>query len=260
MYYYIFEPPQGPKDFERNAQIKELVSSLGIAGEMSTPTTGKGVEELVNQAIAKRYSTIVAVGGMALINQTARALEPYDVVLGIIPTVEHSDIAQLIGVSDWKSAAEQLKRRRFHLFHQGAINSQIHFLTPATVSIPGNSEYEIISERYQVKGKGGEIKITPAYTDTDSSTGSIKNGYSNLIIEILPKQQRKSKSFWKGFFNKSNPEILKSRFSVDSFSLSTEAGLPVSVAGSVLCTTPINCSTKSKEIKIIVGKGVSSKS
>lgn len=53
MYYYIFDPPQGAKEYERTAQIKELLSTLGIAGEMTSPIPGRGVEELVQIAIQK---------------------------------------------------------------------------------------------------------------------------------------------------------------------------------------------------------------
>ncbi len=39
MYYYIFEPALEAKEYERTSQIKEYLSSLGIAGEMTTATT-----------------------------------------------------------------------------------------------------------------------------------------------------------------------------------------------------------------------------
>lgn len=251
MYYYIFEPPQGAKEHERNAQIKELISSLGIAGEMATPSPGKSVEDLVGQAIAKRYSTIVAVGTVPLINQCARALEPYDAVFGIIPTVEHPDIANLIGVSDWKNAAEQLKRRRFHSFRQGVVNEQFFFLTPATLSLPEKTEYQVISGQYSFIGQGGEIRITPYFLENDSEPENDQNG---LIIEILTGSQTQKGGFLKSLFGKNSKIVSDSRFHLPSFQLLTDSGIPVSVAGSVLTSTPLICTTREKNLKLIVGK------
>ena len=58
MYYYIFEPPLEAKEYERTAQIKEYLATIGIAGEMTAPTPGRSVEDLIQLAIGKRLSLI----------------------------------------------------------------------------------------------------------------------------------------------------------------------------------------------------------
>lgn len=136
MYYCIFEPPVGPKEYERVAQIKSKLTELGIVGEMATPMPGKTIEQLVSNAVSKRYSTVVAIGGIALINQVVRAVEPYDLVLGIVPLTEHADITTLIGTSTWEAAADQLKRRRCQPVWLGEMNGGISFLTPARLVLP----------------------------------------------------------------------------------------------------------------------------
>ena len=247
MYYYIFEPPQGSKEHERNAQIKELLSTLGIAGEMVTPIPGRSIEQLVNLAITKRYSTVVAVGGINLINQTARALEPYDAVFGIIPTIEQGDISQLIKVSDWKNAAEQLKRRRFRLFHQGVLNGQTYFLTPATIHVPEECAFTLDTPEFTLKGQGGIITVTPQHIGQAEGVGAC------LSIDIRPTTTQRG-GFLQSLFGRQKQAPQESYFSVSSFGLSTDATLPVQIADTSLISTPITCAMSKKDLKLIVGK------
>lgn len=245
MYYYIFDPPVGTREYERTAQIKDYLSSLGIAGEMTSPTPGKSVEDLVHLAIAKRYSTIVAVGGMALVNRVARALEPHDVVFGIIPTVEHEDIVRLTGTNDWKSAADQLKRRRWHAIQLGLINKEICFLTPATIVLPSGMGYQLKTHSFTLEGVDGTITITPL-------GGSEME--SGLQVEIKANAAPAKRGFLSGLFGKTNPVPEDSVFTVPSLALATEQPIPVQVAGTDLTTTPIRCTTQAKSLKLIVGK------
>lgn len=248
MYYYIFDPPQGAKEYERTAQIKDLLSSLGIAGEMTSPIPGKAVEDLVNLAVAKRYSTIVAVGGMELINRVARAIEPYDVVFGIIPGAEHPDITDLIGVSDWKSAAEQLKRRRWQAFKLGLINNQTVFLTPATIPLSASTQYHIQTPTFDLAGVGGELTITPLRNTHEGAE-------SGLVVHVQPGPEPKHGLFG-GFFGKKSTAPEESYFTVAELTLQTSEPVPVLVANTELARTPIRCTTQKKTLKLIVGKGV----
>lgn len=246
MYYYIFEPPQGPKEYERTAQIKELLYSLGISGETTAPLPGRSVENLVELAIAKRYSTIIAVGSMNLINQVARALQSYEVVFGVIPTTEHPDITQLIGVSDWKSAAEQLKRRRIQLVRQGIINDEICFLTPAHLSLPPRCNFQLKTKEFSLKGRGRAITITPARLTEEQPK-------SHLLIEVEG-TPLKSRGFF-GLFSGRAATPTDSTFQVDALTISTDREAPVSLAGTILSHTPISFHSLDKPLKLIVSRG-----
>jgi hypothetical protein len=248
MYYYIFDPPQGAKEYERTAQIKELLSNLGIAGEMTSPIPGKAVEDLVQLAVAKRYSTIVAVGGMELINRIARAIEPHDIVFGIIPSMEHPDITELIGVSDWKSAAEQLKRRRWQSVKLGLINGETCFLTAATIMLEKDQVFELVAPGFTIKGMGGMITINPL-RNSESASG--------LVVDIEPLEAPK-KGLFSSLFGKKTEMPEESHFTVPKFTLRTNQSQPVWVANTSLAQTPITCTTQEKSLKLIVGKGVTS--
>jgi diacylglycerol kinase family enzyme len=246
MYYYIFEPPQGPKEYERTAQIKELLSQLGIAGEMAAPQPGRTVEDLVKIALAKRYSTIVAVGGMEIINRVARAMLSHDAVLGIIPVHNDPDVAELIGTGDWKIAAEQLKRRRWQHLQMGMMNTNICFLTPATITVPSSKELHVVSESFKLTATGpAVVRITPL-RDPESPV-------SGLLLDIV--SEAKPKSGLLSFFGTKEESPRSSHFRVQELSLTTSESYPVVVAGETLASTPITSTTEAKGIRLIVGRG-----
>jgi hypothetical protein len=246
MYYYIFEPQQGPKEYERTGQIKEFLSSLGIAGEMNAPTPGRSVEDLVAQAAAKRYSTVIAVGGIELVNRTARALEAYDIVFGIIPTHEHPDITRLIGVSDWKTAAEQLKRRRFQNVRMGSMNDSVYFLTPASVTLHPDTAFSITTGEFVMKSQGGSIIVTPDTLNEEDS--------GCLQVDILP-GPRVKRGFLGNIFNRTTPAPEASHLNLGWLDLHTTLELPIMVAGTPVCHTSVRFSTQNKSLKLIIGKG-----
>lgn len=248
MYYYIFDPPQGPKEYERTHQIKELVASLGIAGEMSTPTPGRTVEDLVKAALSKRYSTIIAVGGVPLINRTARALLGADVVFGIIPTVEHPDIAQLIGVSDWKLAAEHLKRRRFQSVRLGSLGEEQSFLTPAVVEVPAAQVFEISTKTFSLSGHGGKVVISPPRQEE----GEEEHG--RLSIDVLP-QAAPKKGLLSGLFKSAPTVPQQSHLELEQFELVTETPQEILIAGTSVASTPVRCGTHPTPLKLIVARG-----
>lgn len=246
MYYYIFEPPQGPKGYERTAQIKDYLSQLGIAGEMAAPQPGRSVEDLVKIAIAKRYATVVAVGGMELINRVARAILSHDAVLGIIPIQDDPDIAQLIGTSDWKTAADQLKRRRWQHIQLGSMNQTICFLTPATIEIGRHKTFHVESDNFELRAQGpAVIRIAPE-RDPESPV-------SGLVLDITGETRQKGGIL--KLFNSKQEAPQSSHFVVQELTLATEEPCHVIVAGEDLATTPITCTTETKGLRIIVGKG-----
>jgi len=241
MYYYLFEAQHGPKEYERVAQIKELLSSLGIAGEMATPAPGHGVEDLVASAIAKRYSTVIAVGGIELVNRVAHALEPYDAVFGIIPIFDHPDIARLIGTSDWKTAAEQLKRRRWRPIRLGSMNGSAFFVMPAHVEVPTDVSYEITGPDFVVTGLGQPITVVAA------EQLEVQIGESGIV----------KRGFLKSLFTDATVSTSVSEFRFDKFDLTCSREVTVKVAGVPMVVTPVQFRLQDKELKLIVGKGLS---
>ncbi len=239
MYYYIFDPPSGANEYERVAKIKERLSALGIAGEMTTPQPGRSIPELVQNALTKRYATIVAVGGVSLVNQVARAIAPHDLVFGIIPLAENQDLFRLINVTSWDAAAEQLKRRRWVHTQLGVLNQEIFFLTPATIQVPKSTSVTIETKDFElIDTSCAEIDITPA---------------EQLTVTLSPHEQ-KAGGILSGLLKKKTEAPRSSAFKATEVGIRTAAPLPVIVAGSEVCQTPITCSTESHKIRLIVGR------
>ena len=239
MYYYVFDPPQGPKEYERTAQIKEYLGTLGIAGEMVQTQPGRSVEQLVESALAKRYSTIIAVGGSELINRMAGALAPHDVVFGIIPLVEHEDIRTLIGTTDWKTAADQLKRRRWGICRVGLFSNGIVFLTAAHLDLGISHHFQISTNDFAIQGSGGLLTVTPAQ-DGDQAT---------LLVELTERTPEK-KRWWRQF-GKNESESPYTSLPLTEFTIETFPILPVTVAGIEVCQTPISLKSEQKTLKLI---------
>lgn len=245
MYYYIFDPPGASEDYEVIAKVKAKLSALGIAGEMTSPSPGRGVPELVENALAKRYSTIVAVGGMSLINQIAQIIESLDFVMGIIPIKDNPDIQKLIGATDWESAVDQLKRRRYVSLRMGVINRTECFLTPAVINLPANNTLSIKTKHFEAKADVSKVTITPEKSEEHSS---------NLIIEMDSEPIKSKKGFFSSLFTKeqkTNPTY--SRLFLPQVELTTNLPAKVEVAGVVMAETPIQVEVSSRPIKLIVG-------
>ena len=245
MYYYIFDAPTGPNDYQRSAQIKDRLTSLGIAGEMASPMPGKSVQDLVKNAIAKRYSTIVAVGNIALINQVAQAIEPHDVVLGIIPLHDQPDLCELIGASTWEAAAEQLKRRRWQPIRLGLIENVGCFLTPATVEVPHNEWLHLKTPQFDAKQSGGLLKVMTTRSEDEG----------HLSVEILFPSNDKP-SFLGKIFKRTGVEVNReSKFTTKSVHVATEKPLSILVAGEIVGQTPCRFTTQAKPLRLIVARG-----
>lgn len=247
MYYYIFEAGLDIKEREQIKQIKDYLSSLGIAGEMTTPTPSRNVEDLVELAAAKRYSTIVAVGGVTLINQVARALSAYPIVFGIIPLEKQGDLSHLIGASDWKSAADALKKRRLQSVQQGLLNDAFCFLTPATIQFGEEEIYTVDTSDFSFSATGGTVTISPGRGKAAETT--------SLFVEITQPVSASKKGLF-SFFSKKADLPQESRFSLTSLTLTTPTPRSVIVAGSEITQTPLTCSTEKTALKLIVAKGI----
>lgn len=246
MYYYIFDPPVGANDYQRTSLIKEKLSTLGIAGEMASPMPGRTVADLVHNAISKRYSTIVAVGDMPLINQVAQALEPYDAVLGIIPFHDDPDLAQLIGVHTWEEATEQLKKRRCQPVRLGLIKGGGCFLTPATIVVPPRDAIELDTPDFTARQEGGTVTIVPGQNQDDATE-------HGLLIRIDMAEQSKG-GFFSSLFGSKPPLPRNSQFTTSNLTVSTPTPLPVIVAGATMGQTPLTFTTQAKPVRLIVAR------
>lgn len=235
MYYYVFDPPRGPKEYERTAQIKAYLSQIGIGGETAQPQPGRSVEDLVASALIKRYSTLVAVGGISLITKMAASLKGRDAVFGIIPLFSHPDIAELIGSSEWKAAADALPRRRFQERRVGYINDSVPFITPARISLE-NKTAIVQAEHFELLLNSGVITLTP---ECEQIT----------LSHDLPLPQRS----WLQRFAKPNAATDRTLFHTSACTITSPVLTSVSVAGADVAQLPLDVQASTGILRIIVG-------
>ncbi len=65
MYYYVVDPPNNAQTPKIAQRLQELITPLGISGEIGIASPARSAEELTYMGVDKGYTTIIAVGGDA---------------------------------------------------------------------------------------------------------------------------------------------------------------------------------------------------
>lgn len=116
MYCYVVDPAVANQQPKLAAQIRAYLQQLGIAGEFAVPRDEQSVAQVVTQAMARNYRTIVAVGATSILDDVVAACAGTDVVVGYLPISKYPGVKELVGTTDWKAAADALRRRRYFPF------------------------------------------------------------------------------------------------------------------------------------------------
>lgn len=233
------DSPKNSSQKREQEKIKDALGFLGIAGETVTVSPARTVEELTNMGLAKKYSTIVAVGGDRLVNKIASMLQEKDHVLGIIPIEASTEICNLIGTDDIKTACENLRFRKVKNVDLSYIEPNKYFLTNINIdsSKPLNCHIEI--DNCEFKATATSIILEPDLTlnlqDDSLSAGVFKKSINWLFGK---KSDNNNTSIFKG-----------RRVKID-----TSESLPVLIDGEVIAKTPIVARIKPKVLKIIAGR------
>lgn len=246
MYYFIFDAPAGPNDLQKITKLKEILGELGIAGEMASPMPGRDVVALVENAISKRYSTIVAVGDTELVQAAAHAVAPHNVVFGIIPLHENSELFSLIGVKTREEACEILKKRRYHSVYFGAAESsigEVSFLSTASAQLP-NSTLTLTTQDSRLSiSNPGTLSITPASAALAEE--------ATFIVRLRQSHSPKKQSLLRRIIGSSSPSEHFTQFSCSTLSIEGVENTILSAAGSKIAVLPCKIKTSSEPLKLI---------
>ncbi len=195
-------------------------------------------EELAVMGLQKGYTTIVAVGGDAHINQIAARIIG-QAVLGIIPINAGPQVAELIGTNDMKPAAEFLKFRRLTtvstvllepetiLFLDGEINSS----KLAKISL-------VIDNRVR------------AYAYFNKATI-----HRSLELSLESTHLTEPKKMFGLFTVKTTEVKSESHFHGKSIRIVTDPELPITVAGKAIGMTPAHIRLVPESLKVITKRG-----
>lgn len=112
MYYYILDPPRSREEQKVVDDLRAKLTNLGIAGEFVMATPNRSIEEIAEIGVAKRYTTLVAVGSEKLINTVGLLLAGTPYTFGALPLENYTSLSLVANINNLDEAAEALKYRR----------------------------------------------------------------------------------------------------------------------------------------------------
>jgi len=238
MYYYILESPANRATRQTYQKLRDILTNLGIAGEMVAASPARTPEELTAMGIEKGYSTIVAVGGDHHINQVATSIMDR-AVLGIVPINATRQVTELIGLTDIRTAAETLKHRRLMTVPTVYIEPDLLLFLNAEIIPPKLAKISLVVDNRvrafayfnrAVVNRSLEIMIESTHlTEPKKVLGLFKTGGSVVRSESL--------------------------FHGKSVTLRTDPELPLLVAGRQIGKTPANLRLLPESLKLITRRG-----
>ena len=249
MYYYILEQPKNGSTLSIQKKIKNQLAFYGILGEISRVSPARSVEELTEIAIAKQYSTIVAVGSDQLINNIVSYINNRDCTLGIIPINTSNLMNQLIAVNDVKKACEALKERKIKTIDSVYIVPDKFFLTKANISNSKPTLATIYFDKCNVSVRFTEIVIySPAIIDNN------KENKIYLNIKNDAEGPNEIRKIWNWLLGKKIKNNFNSYLRMKHLIIDTPEPIPVKIDGKIVAKTPIEIKVKPKSLKIITSR------
>ncbi|QQG50234.1 MAG: hypothetical protein HZB70_01450 [Candidatus Berkelbacteria bacterium] len=238
MYYYILEAPANRSVRQTYQRLRDILTNLGIAGEMVAASPARTPEELAGMGIEKGYSTIVAVGGDHHINQVATNVMNR-AVLGIVPINASNQVTDLVGVNDIRAAAETLKFRRLTMVSTVLIEPDLPLFLDA----------EILPERL--------AKVSLVIDNRVRAFAYFNRAVINRSLEIhLESTHVTEPKKVLGIFSVGG-NIVKSESLLHgrSVRLVTDPDLPLLVAGRPVATSPLQLRLLPESLKVITRRG-----
>jgi diacylglycerol kinase (ATP) len=155
LYYYIINPAAGKGAINSiQDKLRDRLKALDISGEFAK-TTGPGdATKMAEQAAAKGFTTIVAVGGDGTVNEVLNGLTSSTAAIGIIPIGSTNELADHFGIGSWQQACEVLAARRITSY--GLIAAGSNFFL-STLSIGFETDLDKNVDTAPTKGLGGKV-------------------------------------------------------------------------------------------------------
>lgn len=238
MYYYILEAPQSRGARQTYQRLRDILTNLGIGGELVTASPARSPAELAQMGLNRGYTTIVAVGGDEIISEVATAVLG-QAVLGIIPLEASPSATELIGTTNLKEAAESLKMRRLLSVNTVLVSPDTHLFLPARISTEKLAKLNlVIDNRLKAFSYFNQLSIN---RDLEIKIESIHHSEPRKILGLF----------------KVGGEVIRSEslFHGRSLRLLTDPALPVKIGARPITTTPITLRLVPESLKVITRRG-----
>lgn len=242
MYYYVIDPPNSSQTPRIAQRLQELITPMGISGEIGIASPARSAEELTYMGVDKGYTTIIAVGGEELINTVASIVlneAKEKVAVGIIPIDAGRVAPQLIGVAnnDLRTAAEVIKQRHLEMVDLVHISPKRYMVTEAEIIPPRKQKIILeVDQRIRAELEADYVHI------------------SNDLVMTFQANQGKSGLLGGLFGKKENPEHLASQFHGKQIRMTAHEPLPIMVGGQVIAKTPTTFTKVPSALKLITSR------
>lgn len=242
MYYYLVDPPQGVQSSKISQRLQELVTPMGIAGEIAVANPARSAEELTYMGIDKGFTTIVAVGGEELVNTVTTILmnESHEkIALGVIPINAGPLLPSMVGCpnNDIRRGAEIIQKRHLDLVDVVQIGSKRFMLTEAYITPPRKAPMTLeVDQRYKVDLEADFVHIS-----------------SDLVATF---QSKPNQTFLSRLGFGANQKQETSQFHGYQIRLVAHEPLPVTVAGVVVAKTPTTLTKLPAALKLITTRAI----
>jgi len=238
MYYYVLESPASRSVRQSYQRLRDILTNLGIAGEMVTASPARTPTELSQMGISKGYSTIVAVGSDDHIDEVAVS-SLGRAVLGIIPIEASKEVTDLIGVSDLKAASETLKRRRLTTLPVAVIEPDSAFFLTARIVPAKIAKVSMVLDN--------KVRIHSYFNSLTIDRG--------LNIYLGSHHTSEKKKFLGLFGGGSETLTSQSYFHAKQVRIVTEPSLPLMVGSAKVAETPLDLRLLPESLKLITKRG-----
>ncbi|MCX6809389.1 MAG: hypothetical protein NTZ65_01405 [Candidatus Berkelbacteria bacterium] len=240
MYYYIFEQPNSVHERANFEKIRDIAREFSIQGENAQASPARSPEELVQIAIEKNYTTIVAVGDDSHVNKIVSAIinakALYTVALGIISSDPNSILYERWGFKSAEEACETLKFRKLEKFTLGLVEPNHYFLSSARIECPNPTRIVLEVDHWKAEAIIDRLEIS-----------------NNLYI--LLERYLQEKSIFKSAFNwltgKEQSSADRSIFKGKIIKIKSDNPLPILIGNEVVSKTPANVYRKISALNII---------
>lgn len=278
MYYYIIDPQKtSQKNFERvQNQLYSSVAELRISGEMTRVTSLRTIAQLVDTAMMRGATTIVAVGNDNTLQDIINAVGEKDVAVGYVP-MENSELSVILGIPDIKSACQSLAQRRIEVLDLGQVQGA-YFFSKISIGVSLESvqakslfDFSKFSEASKLKGVPIKMVVDGQYSaQFNVAIGTVFNSRAakcsesgiasptDGVLDVLLLPSLTSFEAWK-YRNELATGCLEkipgcAVIHGKQILFSSMDGVSFYIGERVIAKTPINIEVIPNKIKMVVGK------
>ncbi len=277
MYYYIIDPQKtSQRDFDRvQTQLYSCLSEHRISGELTRVTPLRTVAQLVETAMLRGTTTLVAVGHDSTLQEVINSVGDREVAIGYVP-VQESEMSKALGIGDVISSCRSLAQRRIAVLDVGQIQNTF-FFTKVGVGVSLESlqakslfDFSKFSAAAQLKPVPIRMEIDGQFSvEFEVAVGGIFNtraarGENHIadptdgILDILLLPRISSMDAWKYRAELMNGQLEKipgcAVMHGRKIIVSGQAGVPFFVGEKTVAKAPSVIQIATHKVKMVVGK------